>query len=134
MSDGGQTELHARHLLLCQQVLYDPFAAGTAFSPRGLLVSLQPGDDIGDPLAAEEIAVFAQVFGDPGDYRLGPDLLVPPEQATASREVLPAVAEMLAAGRAADAEAVFARLRAAGLALRAVVGDDGVLRVTTVGA
>jgi hypothetical protein len=58
--------------------------------------------------------------------------LVPAEKVGQS-EVLPAVAEMLAAGRATDAEAVFARLRAAGLALRAIVGEDGVLRVTTVG-
>jgi hypothetical protein len=46
------------------------------------------------------------------------------------KEVLPAIAEMLTAGRVTDAEAVFARIRAAGLTLRAVIGDDGVLRVT----
>lgn len=49
-------------------------------------------------------------------------------------QVLPAVADMLASGRAADAAGVFERLRAAGLALKAVVGADGVLHVTTVSA
>ena len=60
----------------------------------------------------------------------GVGLLVPVEKRVPPQEVLPAVAEMLTTGRATDAEAVFARIRAAGLTLRAVVGEDGVLRVT----
>jgi hypothetical protein len=75
MSEDAQLELRARHLLLCQQVLYDPFVLGAAFSLRGLLVSLQPNDDIGYPFTSEEIAVFAQLFGDAGDYRLWIDLV-----------------------------------------------------------
>jgi hypothetical protein len=60
----------------------------------------------------------------------GVGLLVSADKPYPHEWVLPAVAEMLTAGRATDAEAVFARIRAAGLTLRAVVGDDGVLRVT----
>ena len=51
-------------------MLYDPFSPGVAFSLRGLYVSIQPLDDIGYPFAFEQIAVFAQLFGDPGEYRV----------------------------------------------------------------
>lgn len=64
----ARPDLHVRHLLLCRRVAYDPFSAGAAYSLDGLIVSLQPQDDLGYPFASEEIAVFAQVFGDPGEY------------------------------------------------------------------
>jgi hypothetical protein len=65
----------------------------------------------------------------------GEGLLVPVETPSPPvPPVLPAVAAMLTAGRATDAEEVFAQLRAAGLALKAVIGADGVLHVTTVSA
>src|SRR5262249_17403719 len=35
---------------------------------------LQPGDDLGYPIAAEEVSVFAQVFGEPGEYRVWLDM------------------------------------------------------------
>lgn len=63
----------------------------------------------------------------------GAGLMVATESAPRAEEILPAVAEMLTTGAAGSAEMVFTRLRAAGLALKAVVGQDGVLHVTTVG-
>jgi hypothetical protein len=64
----------------------------------------------------------------------GVALLVPVDAPRRPAEILPAVADMLSAGRAGDAEAVFARLRAAGMSLKTEIGDDGVLHVTVVGA
>ncbi len=63
MADADEKELNARHQLICQQVLYDPFQPGAAFSLRGLLVSIQPQDDIGYPITAEELAVFCPGMG-----------------------------------------------------------------------
>jgi hypothetical protein len=64
----------------------------------------------------------------------GVALLVPVDAPSRPAQILPAVADMLSAGRAGDAETVFARLREAGMSLKTVIGDDGVLRVTVVGA
>ena len=75
MSDGAQPELSARHLLVCQEVLYDPFQFGAAYSLRGLITTISPRDDIGFPLAAEKLTLFAQVFGSPGTYPVGIDLV-----------------------------------------------------------
>lgn len=63
----------------------------------------------------------------------GVGLLVPIEPINLS-EVLPVVARMLSEGRAWEADAVFARIRAAGMVLKTVIGDDGVLHVTVVNA
>lgn len=60
-----------------------------------------------------------------------PDPVAPP---VASRAVLSAVADMLATGYAGSAEAIFAKLRTSGLALKPVIGDDGVLHVTIASA
>ena len=75
MTDGDDAILHARHLLVCREVLRDPFAPGAAYSLRGLVVFLQPNDDIGYPLAAESLVLFAQVFGDAGQYDFWVDLV-----------------------------------------------------------
>lgn len=64
----------------------------------------------------------------------GVALLVPVDSPRRAAQVLPAVAEMLSAGRAGDAETIFARLRAAGISLMTEIGADGVLHVTAVGA
>jgi hypothetical protein len=68
MAESDAVNLHARHLLVCREVLHDPFAAGAAYSLRGLVVFLQPQDDVGYPLTAESLVLFAQVFGDVGQF------------------------------------------------------------------
>lgn len=60
-----------------------------------------------------------------------PDPTAPP---VTPQAVLAAVADMLAAGYAGSAEAIFAKLRTSGLSLKPVIGDDGVLHVTIASA
>lgn len=43
---------------------------GAAFSLRGLIVSVQPHDDVGYPIIMEDLAVFAQFWGEQGEYRI----------------------------------------------------------------
>ncbi len=64
----------------------------------------------------------------------GEALLVRLDAVPRPAQILPAVADMLSTGHAGNAAEVFARLRAAGMSLKAVVGEDGVLHVTVVGA
>ena len=68
--------LHARHLLVCLGVTRDPFASGAAYSLQSLVVFLRPNDDIGYPFAAESLVLFAQVFGDAGQYDFWVDLFL----------------------------------------------------------
>lgn len=68
----------------------------------------------------------------------GPAVLVPvdapdPVVRPSDAALLTAVADMLNAGFAGSAEALFRYLRESGRSLRAVVGEDGALRVTVVG-
>lgn len=75
MDGADEATLYSRHLLVCSEVRYDPFAPGAAHSLRGLIVYLQPLDDIGFPLVAESLVLFAQLFGDAGRYTLSVDLV-----------------------------------------------------------
>lgn len=74
MANGDERELHARHLLICQQVLYDPFRPGAGYSLREFVVFIRPNDDIGYPITVESLVLFAQVFGDAGPYAFWLDL------------------------------------------------------------
>jgi hypothetical protein len=69
MTDPDEPPIQARHLLVCKQVDYDPYDPdGAHYSLRGLYVSLRPADDIGYPLCAESLWLFAQLYGEPGRY------------------------------------------------------------------
>lgn len=76
MDEEAPPELSARHLLVCQQLHHDPFQAGASYSLRGLIVFLQPKDDIGYPLVAESLVPFAQVFGGAGRFEFWVELLL----------------------------------------------------------
>ena len=89
------------------------------------VVELTPGRE---PTADEARRLFGATRG------RSPQPPSPRTPLTPPQDILPAVARMLTEGGETDAPAVFARLRAAGVALKAVIGDDGALRVTVVGA
>jgi hypothetical protein len=74
MANGDGVELNARHLLVCREVLHDPFQPGAAYSLKGLVVSFQPADDIGYPMTVESLVLFAQVYGDAGRFVFWVDL------------------------------------------------------------
>jgi hypothetical protein len=57
----------ARHLLVCREVLFDPFDAEAPYSLRGVVTHLTP-DAIGFPLCCEVLWVYIELFGEPGRY------------------------------------------------------------------
>lgn len=64
----GDPPIHARHLLVCREVVYDPLDGETPYSLRGLLTKLRPDDDYGYPWCVEQVYLFAQLYGEPGRY------------------------------------------------------------------
>lgn len=99
--------LHARHLLVCHEVLHDPLVSGAAYSLRGLVVHLRPNDDIGYPFAAESLALFAQVFGDAGRYDFWVDLiLVEDDEGESHVSTFGPIAAVVRPGQFVDAVAI----------------------------
>jgi hypothetical protein len=68
MPDAGLPPIQARHLIACEDVLYDPGRPDAPYSIRGVFASIRPPDDFGYPLTIEIIWLFVQLFGEPGRY------------------------------------------------------------------
>jgi len=66
MSFGGTTPPVIRHLLLCRHIGYD--LDNRTYSLHDLLTALDLGGQY--PLVIDELSVFIQAFGDPGQYDL----------------------------------------------------------------
>jgi hypothetical protein len=66
MSFGGTTPPTVRHLLLCQHIGYD--LDKRTYSLDDLITALEPGGQY--PFVVDELWVFIQAFGDPGQYDL----------------------------------------------------------------
>jgi hypothetical protein len=64
-----------RHLLLCQDVVYEFDNPAAPYSLQGVVTALGPEPGVGYPLRQDLLWVFAQASGDPGEYELWIDLV-----------------------------------------------------------
>ena len=75
MSSGGTTPPVVRHLLLCQHIGYDTQNPTAPYSLQGLVTALEPVPGDRYPLLLDELWVFFQSSGDPGEFQIWIDLV-----------------------------------------------------------
>lgn len=65
---GALPTVYCRHLIVCRTVWYDANRPDDGFSLGKLIVSLRPADGAGYPVQIERLFLFAQLFGESGEY------------------------------------------------------------------
>ena len=61
--------VHCPHLLVCRSVWHDGRRPELGYSLGGIHTCLEPADGLGYPFRLERMYVYAQLWGDGGEYR-----------------------------------------------------------------
>ena len=61
--------VYCRHLLICRSVWYDGQKPELGYSLGGIYTTLEPADGLGYPFRLERMFVYAQLWGEDGEYR-----------------------------------------------------------------
>ena len=61
--------VYCRHLLICRSVWHNNQRPELGYSVGGIYTTLEPDDGLGFPFRLERMFVYAQLWGDDGEYR-----------------------------------------------------------------
>ena len=86
MSFGGTTPPVIRHLLVCQDIVYDFANPLAPYSLRGIITVLGPESGESYPLLCDLLWMFTQGSGDPGEYEIWIDLVPVDEEGNATAD------------------------------------------------